>query len=386
MANKNMLIKISKEAAVKGTKKLSVVNGAKFIALKPMEVKGQQTLKISASNVSMQVETYIACQCEKPETMGTIFVSASFLNIIRAIISDNLIIELNEKNLTLKSADFKTDIELPFLENCSLLVADILEMEDAQEHPTQKDFLYQSSINGLVLTNALKVFGCMTDTAKNQTFASFICLELDEQCLGITSTNGNAFCHGAIPHLSLTKGTADVCRTTIPVEVEKTLEACEIQENVNVTMTVQDQLLFINWKSNILYFRLSNITFPEIPVEKMFGLPAECKCCVDRAELENSIRLVDLATPEKEKSNGVTSIELFFTGEGLQLQSSSSNVKIQATDIEGEGGKTCLSGKYLSQLMGILPPRVVVEKKNEAGKGAVLLNGFAYIMPISKAK
>lgn len=374
---------IKKEALESVVKKLCTATNTKFVAIKPINITDKQHLKMAACNENMQIETYISCECKgNATTAETIFVSENFINICKAIVSDTLIMELNEKKLILKSQD--ANIELPFLENCSLLVADIQEMEDITEHPTQKEYLYRYSVGGNTFNAALSVYGSVVASAGQNIAYNGPCVEVLDQCIKITSTNGYALCSGMIPCIS-TELNTEIGRTMLPCEVEKALTSCELSDNTKITVTVQEQFVYINAENSLILFRLSNINFPNLNVEELFSIPTECRCKVDTKALANAIRLIELATPEKSKSNGATSIEMYFTGEGLKLQSEASTVTVPATEMEGEGSKTTMSGKLLSQMMGIMPSSVVVDLKDtKKTNGAVLLNGYAYVMPIKK--
>lgn len=372
---------IKKEAMESMAKKLATVTSAKCIGIKPIAIKGKQHLKLAACNDSMQIETYIACECdEEATTTETIYVSESFLNICKTIVSDKLTIDLHKKSLTMKVQG--ANLELSFLENCNLLVADIQEIDDIKEHPTQQDYLYKYSVAGSTFIAALSIFGGVTAGGTNLPFTG-PCVEVLDQYIKVTSTNGYALSSGKIPCLSTEKNTEN-CSDMLPCEVGKALTACDLSSDINITITVQEHFMYVNADNSLLLFRLSKTQFPKMDIEKMFSTPVECKCKVDTKAFANAIRLIELATPEKAKSNGTTSIEMHFSGEGLQLKSEASTVTVPASEIEGDGGKTIMSGKLLSQIIGIMPSSTVIELKDKSSNGAILLNGYAYVMPIKK--
>lgn len=385
---KNYIIK--KDDLVTTMDKLSTVSGKKFVAIKPLDLNGKQHLKIATCNEQLQVEDYVPCQSKEVESLDTYFVDSTLVDICKVMVGSAITFEFQKSELVVKNGS-AVKIRLPLMskEKHSLMVEDIREIENMKEHPTQEGFDYQYTVGATMLQAALHVFGGVT--GEHQTFTlngAFIEVDEPNKQLVIASTEGHSVAKGTIPYIALTSNTDKMEGSVMPSDFKKVVTSfvATVDTETNAMVTMQQKLMYVAIGSSLAYFRMKKTMFP--PLEQLCGILAtdtEAKATVDTRELINAIKLIELATDSTDKSNGTTPIRLIIKDENVIVQSKNggSMAEIDANDASGES-ETLLSNKFLNKLITVMPDQCIIEIKDKvATNGAVVLNGFAFLLPIN---
>lgn len=382
---------IEKENLVAAMEKLSTVSGKKFVAIKPLDLNGKQHLKIAACNEQLQVEDYVPCQSKEVESLDTYFVDATLVDICKVMVGSAITLQIQKSELVVKNGSaVKICLPLMSKEKNSLMVEDIREIENMDEHPTQEGFDYQYTVGATMLQAALHVFGGVTGEYQGTFTLNGAFVEVDEpnKQLVIASTEGHSVAKGTIRYIALTSNIDKMKGSVMPADFKKVVTSfvASADSETNAMVTMQQKLMYVAIGSSLAYFRMKKTMFP--PLEQLCGIlvqGTEAKATVDTRELINAIKLIELATDSTDKSNGTTPIRLIIKDENLIVQSKNggSMAEIDAKDVSGES-ETLLSNKFLNKLISVMPGQCIIEIKDKvATNGAVVLNGFAFLLPIS---
>lgn len=391
----------NKEAIIEALSTLEFVKGTEqysFIALKPTvmepeEGKKFQSMKFTACNLNMQIDSYAGCEYfedEKPSfsAEATFLLPRRFLDTCKCINGEKIALALDETSASLLDEEGnKIPFSLLNPENSLLLIPDITEEKEPEQHVLNRpaDLFFQVETGKFV--DALQKFGTITGKDGDQYTLDGVGCTIDEDIssLVLTSSNGHVFRKGAITYDAYVNEKKEAEDFVIPYEMITFLKAADIYENSSTKVKlVGGTILLVNVVNTTAYFRLKKVKYaPATGFDKILSFPTVTSCKVDAGELLNKLKLLEVSASSSELVENVLGVELQISGQELCVRNPKSPktlLKIKAEDCSGEG-KVYLNGTELGKLL----PRedtYTIEFCGVSENTLLKVNGYHVVMPL----